>query len=69
MIDLRSRRPWESDEAAMFRTALRRFLEDEAVPREETWRRSASVDSCERFTTGHLRQRRDQPVPCLPQGD
>ncbi|MFG1304730.1 acyl-CoA dehydrogenase family protein [Xanthobacter autotrophicus] len=44
MIDLRSRRPWESDEAAMFRTALRRFLEDEAVPREETWRAQHFVD-------------------------
>ncbi|WP_454919194.1 acyl-CoA dehydrogenase family protein [Xanthobacter sediminis] len=44
MIDLRARRAWETDEAAIFRAALRRFLHEEAVPREDTWRTQHFVD-------------------------
>lgn len=44
MIDLRPRRPWETEEAALFRTALRAFLAAEAVPREESWRAQNFVE-------------------------
>ncbi|MDO5605790.1 MAG: acyl-CoA dehydrogenase family protein [Paracoccus sp. (in: a-proteobacteria)] len=44
MIDLKPRRAWESDEAAQFRAALRRFLADEAVPRDPQWRAQRFVD-------------------------
>jgi acyl-CoA dehydrogenase len=43
-MDLRPRRPWETEEAALFRAALRRFLTDEALPREERWRAQNFVD-------------------------
>ncbi|AMY68519.1 acyl-CoA dehydrogenase family protein [Frigidibacter mobilis] len=44
MIDLRPRRPWESDEAAQFRDMVRRFLLAEAVPRDAAWRAQKFVD-------------------------
>ncbi|HEX5805619.1 MAG TPA: acyl-CoA dehydrogenase family protein [Macromonas sp.] len=44
MYDLRSRRSWEDDDAAQFRDALRRFLNEEAVPRDSKWREQKRVD-------------------------
>lgn len=44
MLDLRPRRPWEDDDAARFRAAVRRFVEAEAVPRDPGWRQQRCVD-------------------------
>lgn len=44
MLTTRPRRAWESDEAMIFRSALRDFLEAEAVPRDEKWRAQKYVD-------------------------
>ncbi|WP_447791872.1 acyl-CoA dehydrogenase family protein [Pseudomonas farris] len=44
MYDLRPKRPWETEEVVMFRDAVRRFLETEAVPRDEHWRKQKFVD-------------------------
>jgi acyl-CoA dehydrogenase len=44
MLDLRPTRPWETDEATMFRDHLRRFLAAEAVPRDEQWRKQKHVE-------------------------
>jgi acyl-CoA dehydrogenase len=44
MLDLRPKRPWETEEVAMFREAVRRFLQIEAVPRDEKWRKQKFVD-------------------------
>ena len=44
MVDLRPKRPWETDEVAMFRDSVRRFLATKAVPRDEHWRKQKFVD-------------------------
>jgi len=44
MYDLRPKRPWESEEVAMFRDTVRRFLASEAVLRDERWRQQKFVD-------------------------
>ena len=44
MLNLKPRRPWEDEEVAMFRSAARRFIEQEAVPRDAQWRRQKFVD-------------------------
>ena len=44
MYDLRPKRPWETEEVAMFRDTVRRFLATEAVPRDEHWRQRKFVD-------------------------
>jgi acyl-CoA dehydrogenase len=44
MYELRPKRPWETEEAVMFRSTVRRFLEAEAVPRDAQWRNQKFVD-------------------------
>lgn len=44
MYDLRPKRPWETEEVAMFRDSVRRFLATEAVPRDDHWRKQKFVD-------------------------
>jgi acyl-CoA dehydrogenase len=44
MYDLRPKRPWETDEVVMFRDTVRRFLETEAVPHDDQWRKQKFVD-------------------------
>jgi alkylation response protein AidB-like acyl-CoA dehydrogenase len=38
MSGLYPAKPWENEEAAMFRQTVRRFLAAEAVPHDERWR-------------------------------
>ncbi len=44
MVSLRQTRGWEAEEVRMFRDSLRRFLEVEAVPNDERWRKQKRVD-------------------------
>jgi acyl-CoA dehydrogenase len=44
MYDLRPKRPWETEEVAMFRDSVRRFLATEAVPHDGQWRKQKFVD-------------------------
>lgn len=44
MIDLRPKRPWEDDDAALLRESLRRFLADTVPQNDERWRKQKFVD-------------------------
>lgn len=48
------RRPWENDDAAMFRDSLRAFLQGEATPRDPQWRAQKLVDRDFWRQTGEL---------------
>lgn len=54
MYDLRPKRPWETEEVVMFRDAVRRFLETEAVPHDEHWRKQKFVDRNFWYQAGEL---------------
>ena len=54
MSGLRPRRPWEDEDAALFRENLRRFLADELVPHDERYRDQKMVDRSLWLKAGEL---------------
>jgi alkylation response protein AidB-like acyl-CoA dehydrogenase len=44
MSSLWPTKPWETEEVAMFRDTVRRFLAREAAPYDERWRKQRFVD-------------------------